>query len=181
MNSLPIWYTTSLPKAVCDLLNDEFIKLQSQAARMGLSAESSDPNGRDTTLRFAEKDHWFTSLLYGIGLQANKECNWNYDINSHENIQYAEYGKDQHYAWHTDSFTLMNTETDRKITVICLMNDPSDYEGGDLHIKHLQVYRPIMEKGSIIAFPSFLEHRVIPVTSGKRFSSTLWLNGPRSR
>jgi predicted 2-oxoglutarate/Fe(II)-dependent dioxygenase YbiX len=38
-----------------------------------------------------------------------------------------------------------------------------------------------MSHGTIIAFPPILEHRVIPVTSGVRYSATMWFNGPRFR
>jgi len=42
-------------------------------------------------------------------------------------------------------------------------------------------YTAPLEKGTIIAFPSILEHRVIPVTSSIRYSATMWFNGPRFR
>ena len=71
--------------------------------------------------------------------------------------------------------------TDRKITVICLMNDPSEFEGGELQIRLYGDFTPELKKGSLIAFPSVLEHRVTPVTKGVRYSATMWLSGPRFR
>jgi PKHD-type hydroxylase len=40
-------------------------------------------------------------------------------------------------------------------------------------------YTAPLVKGSMIAFPSILEHRVTPVLSGVRYSATMWFNGPR--
>ena len=61
------------------------------------------------------------------------------------------------------------------------MNDPSAFEGGQFQIRFVQEYTVPLQKGMIIAFPSFLEHRVIPITSGVRYSATMWINGPKFR
>ena len=37
---------------------------------------------------------------------------------------------------------------------------------------------PRLEEGSIIVFPSFVEHRVTPVTEGIRYSLVSWFVGP---
>jgi PKHD-type hydroxylase len=73
------------------------------------------------------------------------------------------------------------TEKERKVSVVCLMCDPSEYEGGAFGIKLYQEYNPALEKGSIIAFPSSLEHKVYPVTSGVRTSAVIWMTGPMMR
>ena len=36
----------------------------------------------------------------------------------------------------------------------------------------------ILEEGSIIVFPAFMEHRVTPVTRGTRYSLVTWFVGP---
>ena len=59
------------------------------------------------------------------------------------------------------------------------MNNPTEFEGGQFQVKLYQDYTAPLLKGSVIAFPSFLEHRVIPIESGVRYSATMWLNGPR--
>jgi PKHD-type hydroxylase len=94
-------------------------------------------------------------------------------------VQFAEYGPEQHYAWHTDTFALAGKPTDRKITIVCLLND--EFEGGQFQVRLYNDYTAPLEKGTIIAFPSILEHRVIPVTSGIRYSATMWFSGPRFR
>jgi PKHD-type hydroxylase len=54
----------------------------------------------------------------------------------------------------------------------------SDYEGGDFEMRGLKDKVPRLEEGSIIVFPSFLEHRVTPVTEGIRYSLVTWFVGP---
>ena len=62
------------------------------------------------------------------------------------------------------------------------MNDPSEFEGGKLEMRFEQKEHTVpLNKGTIVAFPSFIEHRVTPVTSGTRYTATMWVNGPRLR
>jgi len=73
----------------------------------------------------------------------------------------------------------------RKLSMTLNLNDPSEYEGGNLkfdfghHSDGDQFYEctEIREPGSIIVFPSFLDHCVTPVTSGTRYSLVLWCLG----
>jgi len=181
MSHLPIWYIGRVPEEEIDKANQEFRAIETKKATMGPDGESLDVVGRDTTVAFAEDDNWFGLKMYNFAMIANKECSWDFDVKGHEAVQYAEYGPKQHYHWHVDTFPLSGRPIDRKITVVCLMNDPSEFTGGQFQLKLYQDYTAPLEKGSIIAFPSFLEHRVIPIESGVRYSATMWVNGPRFR
>ena len=73
----------------------------------------------------------------------------------------------------------------RKISMTVNLNDPQDYEGGNLkfdlgpHFKgeRFKVFDDMRTRGSVIIFPSFMYHCVTPVTSGTRYSMVLWLLG----
>ena len=69
----------------------------------------------------------------------------------------------------------------------CQLTDGSEYKGGELEFdfrnynpnmrdeeKHAVRAKQILPKGSIIVFPSFIWHRVKPVTDGTRYSLVLW-------
>jgi predicted 2-oxoglutarate/Fe(II)-dependent dioxygenase YbiX len=59
---------------------------------------------------------------------------------------------------------------------------PEDYEGGDLELMYgNQPQTMDKARGAFIAFPSFLLHRVTPVTRGTRWSLVAWILGPRWR
>ena len=178
-NTLPVWCLGAIPAEVCDLAMADYMRLESMDAAMGDAIK--DTSRRSTTVRFPANDHWFGGVLYAHGMLANKSCNWGFDVQWHESVQLAEYGPTQHYEWHADASPLRASNHDRKISISCQMNDPAEYEGGELQFRFHGVHIPQMKKGSIIAFPSFVEHRVSPVTLGKRYSSVLWMNGPRAR
>lgn len=181
MSHLPIWYLGQVSDDVCAKATEEFSLITPKEATMGIDGEQSNKNTRDTVVRFCDKDHWFGLQMFKYGMLANHECGWNFLFEDHEAVQYAEYGIGQHYDWHIDTFYLSGASTDRKITVVCLMNDPSEFEGGKLLLRFYQEYEVPLEKGSIVAFPSFLEHKVTPIISGTRYSATMWVNGPRFR
>ena len=93
-----------------------------------------------------------------------------------EPAQVSEYKKGGFYEWHTDSCIEMNTEPlVRKLSMTLLLNDPNEFEGGDLQIAG-KVLLP-MKQGHAAIFASFLQHRVTPVTQGVRKSLVMWFGG----
>lgn len=181
MEHLPIWYLEQLPDDIIDAAKAEFSLLPSIDAGMGEINQSNNHGFRDTTIRFAPEDHWFGETLYEVAKTGNTVCGWNYDITGHEAVQYGEYGPSQHYNWHMDNFPLTPKQTDRKLSISCLMNDPSEYEGGEFELRLYEDFRPPLKKGTVFVFPSILYHRVVPVLTGLRTSSVLWITGPRFR
>jgi PKHD-type hydroxylase len=99
----------------------------------------------------------------------------------YEPMQLGIYKEDDggHYDWHTDS-SMTDSKVPRKLSMTLLLSDPSEFEGGNLEIKpHSD--EPIkleMVKGRAWFFPSYVLHRVTPVTKGIRRSLVLWVGGP---
>jgi len=65
------------------------------------------------------------------------------------------------------------------------LSEPNDYKGGNFEIWNGDFSKQdkinIKKKGTVIVFPSFLEHRVTPVTKGKRMSLIGWIQGAKFR
>jgi PKHD-type hydroxylase len=97
-----------------------------------------------------------------------------------EDIQYTVYdSKDDHYTWHLDRGS-KTSDTPRKFSLVLQLSDPSEYEGGVLELLDSSTpTRVDREKGLVAAFPSFVLHRVTPVTKGIRKTLVVWLTGPR--
>jgi PKHD-type hydroxylase len=95
------------------------------------------------------------------------------------NIQYTEYDEkyNGHYDWHIDMGP--DEASRRKLSIVVQLSDPLEYEGGELQITDGGSNRVCEKtKGTIIIFPSYLLHRVTPVTKGTRRSLVLWVTGP---
>jgi PKHD-type hydroxylase len=127
-------------------------------------------------LHHDEKSDWLYSKIENMVMEANQV--WNFDLYSiRDSIQYTEYYEGGgHYDWHMDigPFPINN----RKISITIQLSDPDDYIGGDLEIwtgNGLQTCA--RQKGSALLFPSYMLHRVTPVTSGTRKSLVLWVGG----
>ena len=80
----------------------------------------------------------------------------------------------------------------RKLSVTVNLSDPNDYDGGDLwltkhpqdsSINELETFTNpnFRDKGAVVVFPSWVRHRVTPVTRGTRYSAVVWFNGPPIR
>lgn len=99
-----------------------------------------------------------------------------------EDLQYTVYREGGgHYDWHLDR-GVEGSMAPRKLSMVLQLSDPSEYEGGDLELFVAQ--EPVkLEKrqGLVVAFPSFVLHRVTPVTSGTRRTLVVWLSGPKFR
>jgi PKHD-type hydroxylase len=72
----------------------------------------------------------------------------------------------------------------RKISMTINLNEPGDYDGGNLKFdfghhadRRFHEVEEIRPQGSIIVFPSFLDHCVTPLTRGTRYSLVLWTVG----
>lgn len=85
-----------------------------------------------------------------------------------------------HYDWHIDLG--IGRFSRRKLSVSVQLSPSDAYDGGDLefHLSGLD-HANMRQQGTLVAFPSFLQHRVAPVTRGERFSLVAWIDGPPYR
>jgi PKHD-type hydroxylase len=135
-----------------------------------------------------ENTNWIFHRLNSIIEQANNMF-YGFDLNGFETFQYTEYDESENgrYDFHMDTIMGKNMPTDmietRKLSVtLCLNEAGVDYEGGEFQINSGQEKdaetTPAI-RGRAFLFPSFMIHRVAPVTKGKRKSLVVWCNGPK--
>ena len=136
------------------------------------------------------RGQWVYDLIWKYMSAANEQAGWKYNIIAAEDCQITRYTKDGFYSWHKDgigSHNDVHNEPDsneflhgntRKLSMTIVLN--SNFEGGDFEMLGLDDENkiPKLEEGSIIVFPSFMEHRIIPVTRGTRYSLVAWFVGP---
>jgi PKHD-type hydroxylase len=158
---------------------------------LGDSYNSS--NYRISEINFSAKDEtneWIFNRLNNL-IEYINDTYFNYDLNGYEVYQYAEYDSTKFgkYNYHMDlsnnGSNLQEGETieTRKLSFSLLLNDPDvDFDGGDFVIKLGEEDTKIeFKKGRIVFFPSYLLHKVTPVTKGIRKSLVVWVTGPKFR
>ena len=112
----------------------------------------------------------------------NEVSGLNFNIQRVENLQLTRYvAPAGHYDFHMDGNGYILRKEDgltRRLSMSVLLNDPSEFEGGDL-IFHVgaEPYSVDMGKGDIIVFPSYNLHKVSQVTKGTRYSLVVWALG----
>lgn len=135
-----------------------------------------------------EENNWIFERLNWAIEKMNDDF-YNFDLNGYDFFQYSQYKSSQlgKYDLHIDMFMgdelPTSTTGTRKLSLTFLLSEPGvDFEGGDFQIvlaQENQAQTIEMKKGRIIAFPSFVLHRVTPVTKGERKSIVVWVEGPK--
>ena len=145
------------------------------------SGSEVDREVRSSTVRWLH-DQWVRDLLWEYVKQANINA-FGVDVENYAEMQFTEYHATQsgHYDWHHDIHWDADTNSDRKLSITVQLSHPGDYEGGDFQFDEVQTPVGAKARGSILVFPSYLKHRVTPVTSGVRKSLVAWFAGPRWR
>ena len=97
-----------------------------------------------------------------------------------EPAQFTEYPKGGFYDWHMDlnPFGQTGEHPIRKISMTCLLSDPSEFTGGDLAFDDAGKNKIKLKQGQGVFFASFMRHRVEPVKKGIRRSLVMWFGGP---
>ena len=107
---------------------------------------------------------------------------WHFDIvGLLEGVQYSiYYDNGGHYGWHIDMGSGFAEK--RKISGVIQLSNPEEYEGGELQLQMpLGEITAPKDKGSLSLFPSYIRHRVTPVSKGVRKSLVVWASGPAFR
>lgn len=157
-------------------------------AGLGFNGVVDNNNFRNSEIRWINPNDFnskfVVDLLWYFGKEANRNA-FGFDIDYLPDIQYTKYTAEGNgkYDWHCDTFWANPTTYDRKLSIVIQLTDPSEYEGGDFELDPMYPSFPstLRDKGSVIVFPSFLNHRVTPVTKGVRRSLVSWIQGPKFR
>lgn len=139
------------------------------------------PQVRTSKVAFVTEDTELRNFLYDNYILPSNRNGFGFDVQNFAEIQYTEYyaSDSGHYDWHADVFW-NNTKTmyDRKLSLTIQLSNPDEYEGGDFEFQHVETPTDIKKKGTVLVFPSYLYHRVTPVTRGLRKSLVAWFEGP---
>jgi len=172
-----MWETVEgfFTKEECDLI-------KTTGKNMGLQKAGINKDNYDNPLHRKAEVSWIPhSELDWMWVKLHNEIvrinhqNWGFNLKHFdEAAQYTVYdGKGTHFDFHMDNGPAQLSV--RKISICVNLNEPSEWEGGEL-----QFYKDrnvIQSLGAIHVFPSYMLHRITPLTGGKRESLVLWSGG----
>lgn len=138
-----------------------------------------DYNVRDSKISWlypVDGMDWVFRRVTDITLSLNERF-FKFDLfGLNEGFQFTNYeapsGK---YGKHVDRGMNMAV---RKLSISIQLTDPEEYEGGELNLYDGDK-ETLMDKtqGTLIIFPSYVLHEVMPVTKGTRNSLVTWVTG----
>lgn len=183
------YFKSHFSKSECEQILELSKDYEEQESTIGTGTSNKiDTKYRRSKLKFIqESDPNFSSLfsrIWNLGIRANKDW-FKFHLEKLDFMQLAQYDSKYQgeYKRHHDIF-YMNDDPyyHRKLSCIVQLTDPTEYEGGDFVLYNTSQHPDkdeIRQQGTVIFFPSFIEHSAQPVTNGVRYSLASWIEGPK--
>ena len=199
------FWTSTLDKKTCDKIK-ALGKKDFNPAKVDKKQGTTDEErktgraielGEDKKTRISDaswtNEQWVIDLVWPYMMEANEQAGWSFDITAVESMQITRYKTGSFYGWHkdgpSDCLSVYNLPDNkfmhgkvRKLSMTILLN--GNYQGGEFQFANYNKFNCNAETpdfknaGSVIVFPSFMEHQVAPVTKGTRYSLVAWFVGP---
>jgi PKHD-type hydroxylase len=183
-----IWevWTSAFSPETCRTIIERGEVYAPQQSTIGFDAtQRADPSYRTSIVRWLDVDIEQQIVEHFMRLvRSSNRTNFGVDISQPFELQFTEYHGTAHgkYDWHQDVWLESDRCYDRKLSVVVQLSDRQDYDGGAFEffgmVSPEAAFAP---QGSVLIFPSWLQHRVKPVTRGIRRSLVSWVEGPRWR
>jgi len=151
----------------------------------GTEGERSDDlrKSKISMIHVNNENRWMFDILAQVADHMNNTF-YQFDLVGFDHFQYTVYeDSGDKYDYHVDMTFgdehINATPLPRKLSLSICLNDPSDYEGGQFEFllggKDEKI--ATQAKGRVLAFPSYILHRVTPITKGTRKSIVIWVLG----
>ena len=167
---------------------NKIIKLAEKQWEKATTKEKKGQGKRKTNISWTS-EQWLFDLVFEYMRSANVQSGWNFEVDAAESMQIGKYSKGCFYDYHQDGDGVtiydepennwLHNKT-RKLSMTILLNE--DYEGGDFRFYgDDETALKEKEKGSVLVFPSYMQHCVEKITKGNRYSLVVWFLGPSFR
>ena len=120
---------------------------------------------------------WLLEKLRTTVMSLNDRL-WRFDVSDIGPVVILRYEVGDQFGLHID---FGRGYLDRKISMVVQLSPPDAYEGGVLEFGISPPTTAARERGSLLAFPAWVPHRLSPITSGRRYVATCFVLGPPFR
>ena len=186
-----VFWPEALPISLCDQIVKYGTQQPTEGAKLGVSTKAAPKEIRDSTVSFLNA-LWILDWIKEPLDKANRDI-FKFNLSNLEEFQFTQYKKGQFYDWHVDQHHLPYEKHAsnydgkvRKLSLTINLSDPKSYEGGNFMFDYrdkpekpsnVETCTILRNQGTIVVFPSFVFHKVSPVTKGTRHSLVNWTIG----
>ena len=181
MDNITWWrFDNAVDSKTCN----KIIKLADKKWITAATRKEEGQKNRKTNISWT-KEQWLFDLVFEYMTSANTQAGWNFEVDAAETMQIGKYSKGCFYDYHQDGdgvTTYDDPENEwlhnktRKLSMSILLND--NYEGGDFTFYgDKETVLKEKSKGTVLVFPSYMQHCVEEVTKGNRYSLVVWFLG----
>lgn len=180
----------AIDPALCNFIVEQS-KLNFRPAEIGGPKEGGGVSHKDPTIRRSETT-WLTGSIRHLDIyvpllnlikKVNEEF-YGFDLEDPEPMQVTKYDETNQgfYSPHQDGVydnVPLNGKV-RKLSLSLQLTPPEYYEGGEFEFpddKEKFIKEDSKAQGTVIFFPSYMNHGVTPVTKGTRYSLVCWVLG----
>jgi len=173
------WIESVFSKQECEKIIKLSKSLKEIKATVGVDKASLNETLRKTNISwipFNQEYYWVYQKLTNASTYINENY-FKFDLFGFgEQLQLTHYkSPDGFHKKHADR--ALNGQI-RKLSLSIQLSNPNTYKGGDLLIHEGSEEQAMKrDQGTLIAFPSFIEHEVTKVTKGERYSLVGWITG----
>ena len=164
-----------LPPLILQELTNQVKELTYQRSRISVEGQETEHSIRTSNQCWLCWDTWIAGIMHNIFISANNDY-FQYDLDHfNSGIQATRYKVGQKCGWHVDD----GHDMARKLSMSMVLD--SEFTGGELEIYDAFQNKTLIfdiTPGHVVLFPSWISHRVKPVTSGTRYSLVAWMSGP---
>ena len=132
---------------------------------------------RNSTVKWLPADSESMNQIYqklGDAFTWVNNSKFKFDLQFIETVQYTEYNHGDFFNWHVDgAHQNLDNSPIRKLSASVLLTD--EYEGGDFEFVGKCPSK--LKRNQAVFFPSFIAHRITPITQGTRKSLVAWARG----
>ena len=185
------FFKKAIPVSICKKILEEGHKKNVEQAV--IRKKTVKKTKRDCKVSWIN-DKWIYDIINPFIDKANKKAGWNFQWDWNESSQFTIYKKGHYYGWHADQLVSppkhesknIDGKT-RKLSLTLQLTDKTKYKGGDFQFAWLDPYKKDLlnittvddakDIGTVIIFPSYIHHQVLPITHGTRESLVNWSLG----
>jgi len=176
-----------IDNATIDLIEQYCDQQGVSSSTLGHRSQNNEIRQCDTKFHYInDQSDWIFDILEYIANAINDKY-YQFDLIGFDRFQYTVYNQPgSHYTYHSDMafgpVFVDELKTPRKLSFSLILSDSTEYQGGDFEIISNDITTPTIvsqQKGRVIAFPSYIAHRVTPLISGVRKAIVVWVLGPK--